>query len=84
MLFINKGMLFINKGMLSINTELIIINADLLFVTAGIKKFPPWDYKIPTLGLKRSQGGKFCVGAWKELKKSFISFDSCSGASLTR
>ena len=49
--------------MLSINTELIIITTDLLFVTAGIKKFPPWDYKIPTLGLKQSQGGEFCVGA---------------------
>ena len=70
-------MLFINKGMLSINTELIIFTTDLLFVTAGIKK-------IPTLGLKQSQGGEFCVGAWKELKKSFISFDSYSGASLTR
>ena len=44
-------MLFINKGMLFVNTELIFFTADLLFVTAGIKR-------IPTLGLKRSQGGE--------------------------
>ena len=43
--------------MLFINTELIFFSADLLLVTAGIKKFPPWDEKIPSLGLKRSQGG---------------------------
>ncbi len=60
--FINKGTLFINKGMLFINTELIFFNADLLLVTAGIKKFPPWDEKIPSLGLKRSQGGNFYLG----------------------
>ena len=67
-------MLFINKGMLSINTELLFFNADLLFVTAGIKKFPPWDYKIPTLGLKQSQGGEFCVGAWERIEEVFYLF----------
>ena len=41
--------------MLFIDTELIFFNADLLLVTAGIKK-------IPTLGLKRSQGGNFYLG----------------------
>ena len=41
--------------MLFINTELIFFSADLLLVTAGNKK-------IPTLGLKRSQGGNFYLG----------------------
>ena len=44
--------------MLSINTELIIFTTDLLFVTAGINK-------IPTLGLKQSQGGNFAWGRGK-------------------
>ena len=48
--------------MLFIETELIFLSADLLLVTAGIKKFPPWDEKIPSLGLKRSQGGNFYLG----------------------